>query len=191
MSLWQVPAVVVALLAWLSAPPSSLGDVARREAIRRQLVAPVARVYSNEDLPAPPVDAPPPVVAPPAGAAGDDAPDKPPAAPPADAARAVPPAPTGDTKHDEAWWRDRITSARAALSRDQQLAEALQSHINGLTNDWINRDDPAQKAQLFEQRQQAIDGLDRQNKLIETDNKGIQAILDDAKKNNVPNGWIR
>jgi hypothetical protein len=184
MSMWQTPAVVLFLLTWLSSPATTLGEVARRETIRRQLVAPAARVYTNQDLPAFAVaDTPQASVA----TASQD-PDKPPAAKPAEP---PPPAAEGDAKHDEAWWRTRITAARSAVTTDQLLAEALQSRINGLTADWINRDDPAQKAQLFEQRQRTIAELDRMKKTIDADQKAVQAILDDAKKNEVPAGWVR
>lgn len=183
MSMWQTPAVVLVLLTWLSSPATTLGDVARREALRRQLAAPAGRVYTNEDLPVF-LDAPQAA----ATAASQD-PGKPPAAKPAEAP--APPAADADAKHDEAWWRNRITTARKAVTTDRSLAEALQSHVNGLTADWINRDDPAQKAQLFEQRQRAIADLDRMKKTIESDQKAVQEILDDAKKNDVPAGWIR
>jgi hypothetical protein len=173
-------------LTWLASPATTLGEVARREAIRRQLAAPAARVYTNEDLPFFTVaDAPQAA----ATTASQD-PDKPPAAKPAEAP-APPAAAEADAKHDEAWWRNRITTARKAVTSDQLLAEALQSRINGLTADWINRDDPAQKAQLFEQRQSAIAELDRMKKTLEADQKAVQEILEDAKKNEVPAGWIR
>src|SRR5262249_37356857 len=160
-------------VAWLSTPPTSLADVARREQIRRQLAPAAARVYTNQDLPAAP-EVPPPAAAPPATA-------EPPSpetsgSKPAETAKPAAPAPESkpdskDVKHDEAWWRDRITKAREALAHDQLMAEALQSRINGLTSDWINRDDPAQKAQLFEQRQQALAELDRTKKKIDDDGK--------------------
>ena len=185
MSMWQTPAVVLVLLTWLSSPATTLGDVARREAIRRLAYRPQNwNDITNEDLPAF-LDAPQA-----AGTAASQDPGKPPAAKPAEAP-APPAAADADAKHDEAWWRNRITTARKAVTTDQSLAEALQSHVNGLTADWINRDDPAQKAQLFEQRQRAIADLDRMKKTIESDQKAVQEILDDAKKNDVPAGWIK
>jgi hypothetical protein len=185
MSIWQTPAVVLVLLTWLASPATTLSEVARRETIRRQLAAPAGRVYTNEDLPVFTVTEPPQAAA----ATASQDPDKPPAAKPGE-----PPPPAAaqpDAKHDEAWWRDRITAARKAVTTDQLLADAMQSRINGLTADWINRDDPAQKAQLFEQRQQAIAEQDRLKKQLEADRKAIQDVLDDAKKNDVPAGWIR
>ena len=186
MSMWQAPAVVLLLLTWFSSPATSLADVARREAIKRQLApAAPARVYTNDDLPVF-ADAPQAVSAAPAAQAQSA--DKPQAAKPQDA---QPPAADTDAKHDEAWWRKRVTSARETLASHQLLAEALQSRINGLTADWVNRDDPAQKAKLFEQRQSAIAELDRMKKTIEGDQKAIDGIVDEAKKADVPSGWIR
>jgi len=184
MSMCQTPAVVLVLLTWLSSPATTLGEVARREALRRQLLAPAGRVYTNDDLPAFAV-----ADRPQAAAAAPQDPEKPPAGKPAETA---PPASAeADASHDEAWWHDRITTARKAVTTHQLLADALQSRINGLTADWTNRDDPAQKAQLFEQRQLAIAELDRMKKAIEADHKAVEAVLDDAKKQGVPAGWIR
>jgi hypothetical protein len=188
MSMWEVPFVVVTFLAWFSAPPATLGDVSRREALRRQLTAPSAHVYTNADAPPPRTPAEPPAVV----VAAEEPPatvqPKPavvPPAPPADRATAA------AEKHGEAWWRDRIGKARAAVLSDREVAEALQSRINALTNDAINRDDPAQKAKLFQDRQKAIDELELQKKKIDADLRAIDEILEDAKKQDVPVGWIR
>src|SRR5579862_2411085 len=185
MSMWQLPAVVALLVAWLSTPPATLGEVARREAIRRDLIAAPAHVYTNQDLPAESTAAPPPApaaVTPPATPPDEELPQKP-ATTPAEAAASAQAPPSAAVRHDEAWWRDRITRARDAVVNDELLAEAVQSRINALTSDWINRDDPVQKAQLFEQRQKALEQLDAQNKKIEADKQAVQAVLDDAKQN--------
>jgi hypothetical protein len=180
MVMWKIPAVVVAFLSWWTAPPASLADAARREGLRRQALPHATRAYTNQDLPVapPPPDTPPDVAAgepPPetaAGAAGAKDKDK-------------------EEKHDEAWWRARMSAATSALARDQGLAEAMQSRINGLTTDWTNRDDPAQKAVLFEQRQRALAELDRLKLAIVADQDAIDGIREDARRQGVPPGWIR
>jgi len=186
MSMWQAPAVVLLLLTWLSSPPTSLADVAQREAMRRQLAAAPARVYTNDDLPVFAATAATQAAEAPAPQASDK-PQEAKAQTEQPAAKAT----DADAKHDEAWWRTRVTGARDTLASHQLLAEALQSRINGLTADWTNRDDPAQKARLFDQRQSALAELDRMKKTIESDNKAIDAMLDEAKKAGVPAGWIR
>src|SRR5262245_40003450 len=50
-SLWQAPAVVVALLTWLNATPTSLADAAQREALRRQITPKPTRQLTNFNLP--------------------------------------------------------------------------------------------------------------------------------------------
>jgi|KBSSwiStaDraftv2_1062776.scaffolds.fasta_scaffold27567_5 hypothetical protein len=180
MGLWQVPAVVLALLAWLQSPPTSLADAARREALRREAAGPSARRFTDADLPPaeiianrlpgvsmPPVTEtePPPVV-------------KPPPPPPVE-------------KHDEAWWSKRMADARTALARDRLLVDAMQNRVDALLTDWTNRDDPAQKAKLFEARQVALAELDRLKKDIVADTQAIEAIQEDARKQGVPAGWIR
>jgi len=180
-SLLQTPAVLAALVAWLSATPTGLADVARREALRRQLTAESEQVLTNQGLPA--------VVAPaavevPEGTLGvartppaeESAPDASPAAPA-----------TGD----EAWWRQRIMSARESLERNQVLADAMQSRINALQTDVVNRDDPAQREVLRQQLQRALDELDRLTKQIAADEQAIRDIQVEARRQRVPPGWLR
>ena len=107
MSLWQTPAIVVALLIWLNTPPASLADAARREALRRQLMPKATRVLTNEDVDR--VPARPLPTAPPAADVSSAVPT--PAAP--DAPRAP------EAARDEAWWRDRMVAARETLARDE------------------------------------------------------------------------
>lgn len=170
--MWQVPAVVLSLLTWLNVPSTSLADMARREAVRRQISGKPGRVYTVVGVP----DDTPPEVTPPVAS------EKIPA--PSASAKSEP-------AHDEAWWRDRMTTARDARERDQVLFEAVQSRINALSADFINRDDPAQKQQIASQRLRALEELDRLKKQIVADDKAIAAILEDARQKNIPPGWIR
>ena len=94
-------------------------------------------------------------------------------------------------KGDEQQWRDRVAQARDALARDQVLAESLQSRINALTTDMLNRDDPAYRTKLADDRQRVVSELARLQKQILADEKAITAIHDDARRKGVPPGWIR
>jgi hypothetical protein len=84
-----------------------------------------------------------------------------------------------------------MTSARTAVDNDQMTIDALQSQINALTADWINRDDPAQKAQLEQRRNKAVADLDRLKTQIDADKKAIDDITDEARRAGVPPGWLR
>jgi hypothetical protein len=181
MVLWQVPAVLLAVFTWLSASSPSLGEAARKEAIRRQMVGKAARVYTIKDLPTPPDN--PVVIEPPVeettkpaveGAAKPEAKDE-----------------KKEEKHDEKWWRARMTAAIEAADRDVTLIDAVQSRINALTTDFVNRDDPIQKARIFEDRQKALAELDRLKKQSEADQKAIDDIREEARRLGVPPGWIR
>ena len=93
--------------------------------------------------------------------------------------------------HDEAWWRARVATARAAADRDQWLVETVQSRLNGLTNEVASRDDPAERATLIEQRLRAVNELARLKKAVEVDRAIVDDIIEEARKQNVPPGWIR
>lgn len=169
----------------------SLADVARAEEARRKAVKGQAKVYTNETLrgadggepPAPPA-APAPAAATPAS----NSTAKPAATPPG----SKPAAPgTADTVKDEKYWRDRLTAVRAALARSQTFAEALQTQINGLYTEFVNMSDPAQRAVIEQKRLAAIAEQDRVKADIAKQTKAVADIEDEARRANVPAGWLR
>ena len=193
MRLVGVSCITAVLLVTTTAPAmaQALGDVAKQEAERRKTVGTPGKVYTNDSL----RSEPPPAAAP----AGPKS-----AAPPAAPAPAAPggqptageasgtttpaaePAPT-----TEDGWRTRITAARDALSRAQIFSEALQSRINALNTDFINRDDPAQRDAIAAERQKAMSELDRVKREIADHQKAITTIQDEARRAGVPAGWVR
>ena len=172
-----------------SAAGQALGDVAQREAARRKEVKAPGKVYTNDSLrgdttapPAPASSAPAasaPTTAPPATGAKDDA--------KAQAATAA----TTDTRKDEKYWKEQLTQARTNVDRAQAFAEALQSQINGLTADFTSRSDPAQRDQIFANRQKALAELDRVRKEIVDGQKAIADIQEEGRKAGVPAAWVR
>ncbi|HEX7780316.1 MAG TPA: hypothetical protein VF424_13810 [Vicinamibacterales bacterium] len=171
--LWQAPAIFV-VFTWLSMPPGTLGNAGRQEALRRSMMPNSIASLSLYE---------PPGITPPAGSAPLPAP-----------APLVTPSPgvvPEEPVRDEKWWRARAAAARAALDRDQTLADAMQSHINSLRNDVVNRDDPAQQALLRERLASALAELDRLKQQIEADRQAILDIEVDARRKGIPAGWIR
>ena len=174
-----------------------LADVARAEEARRKSVRAPSKTYTNDDLKGDnngaTVASPTPSSAAPASPV--------PAATPAQgakpAATAAKPDPAKDAaaqqepKKDEKYWRDRITAAQQAMARNKVLVDALQSRVNALNTDFVNTDDPAQRAVVEQNRKTALAELDRVKKDIDTRSKEITAIQDEARKANVPPGWLR
>ena len=170
----------------------SLADVARAEETRRKTVKGRAKVYTNETLRGADGGDPPAAPAPPpAGAAATPSASEP-AKSAAPAAGSKPPAPSApDTAKDEKYWRGRLTSARDALARSQTFAEALQTQINGLYTEFVNTSDPAQRAVIEQKRLAAIAEQDRVKADIAKQTKAIADIEDEARRANVPAGWLR
>jgi hypothetical protein len=186
MMFWQAPAVLLTLVAWMTSTPASFVEAAQKESLRRHLAGRSAHALTNQDL----SDAPAAVYMPPGQAQAATAdpltpppPPQPPAAGNGSAAQTPP--------RDEPWWRDRMAKTRASLERSRVLADALQSQINGLQTDVINRDDPAQRAQLQRQLQRALDEHDRLTQQIARDEQTIKDIQTEARRNGIPPGWIR
>ena len=190
---------VVAVLALMAAvapavAQSPLAEAARREAARREAVrATSIPVYTNEDLnrlPERPAPARPVPVSPTRvttiGPGGDTGGTRAAAAQGEGQA-----APAASARGTEEQWRARITAARANLSRARMFAEALQSRVNALSTDYVSRDDPAQRQQLFEDRQKAIEEMSRVQAEIAGFEKEIAGIEEEARRLNVPPGWLR
>jgi len=179
-------AVVLAFAAVAAAQSSStkpLADVAKAEEARRQQTKKPAKVITNSDL-RPDISkgvAPAPATAtatstPTNTSPGTATPDK-----PADA---------GPAK-DQAYWATRIKTARDQVQRTQIFMDSLQSRINALTTDFVNRDDPAQRAKIEGDRKAALAELERVKKELSDQQKAITAIEDEARRAGVPVGWLR
>jgi hypothetical protein len=181
-----VAGAVASLCLLADASAQSLGDVARQEQTRRQAVS-RGKVYTNENLPnvAPSSPLPSRAAQADAPAAGQAEP-----APPADAAPAGTADGDGDVKN-EAYWRERIAAERDALARAESFAEALQSRINALSTDFVNRDDPAQRNVIAGDRDKALAELERVRKEIQDHTRAIGEIQQEARRAGVPAGWVR
>ena len=167
------------------AAAQSLGEVARKEEERRKAVK-AGKVYTNDSLRPEPQPSSAPVQSTPAGSGGGSTP----AGGAAGSPGSTPAADTGGTKN-EAYWQKRLTEARDALQRAQSFAEALQSQINGLTTDFVNRDDPAQRAVIATNRDKALAELERVKKEIAAQTKAVSDIQDEGRRAGAPAGWLR
>jgi hypothetical protein len=163
----------------------SLVELARQEQARRKAIKVPAKVYTDKDARD--------TAQAPAPAGGKSSPSKPDATavPDARPPAGAPPANAEAGEHDEIWWKARMDQAREGLRRNEVFAEALQSQVNGLTTDFVNRDDPYQRAKVGEDRQKAIAELDRVKREIDQAKKVIADIEEEARRAGVPPGWIR
>ncbi len=84
-----------------------------------------------------------------------------------------------------------MKQAREDLRRNEVFAEALQTRVGALTNDFVGNIDPLHRIKIGEDRQKAIAELDRVKTEIENGKKAILEIEDEARKAGVPPGWLR
>jgi hypothetical protein len=186
--------VLSCVLAGTTVLSAQLGTVARKEAERRK-TAKQGKTYTNDNLPPVPAPASAPAAS---GAQSSDA-----SAPPPAAAAPAPAAPSSDAaapprvsadpaerKKEEAAWRDRIKAEREALDRAKTFADALQTKINSLNADFVNRDDPAQRQVIAADREKSLAELDRLKKEIADHTKAIAGIQEEARRAGVPAGWV-
>ncbi|HXG55633.1 MAG TPA: hypothetical protein VNJ03_09675 [Vicinamibacterales bacterium] len=158
----------------------TLGQLALKEQERRKALKAAGKVLSPQDLPKAPPPASPATSSTPATpvVAKDPAADQKAAAKPED-------------QKDEAWWRQRMAQVREELRRNEMFAEALQTRVNALTNDFASRDDPYQRARVAEDRQKAMAEFDRVRTDVELQKKKMTDIEDEARRAGVPPGWLR
>ena len=98
--------------------------------------------------------------------------------------------PQGEQK-DQAYWKNRMATAREELRRSEMFAEALQSRINALNKDFNSRDNPAQRSAIGADRTEALNELTRVKQDVERGRKQIIDIEEEARKAGVPPGWVR
>jgi hypothetical protein len=171
----------------------TLGDVARQEAERRKAVKSDGKVLTNKDVPRTPGTAAPPVAS---DAKPADATAKPAAGDAAAKDGASKDAAAKDDKSKtevkgQEYWSSRLKSLREQVERDQAYADAMQSRINALTADFVNRDDPAQRTVIANDRQKAVAELDRLKKSVVDGKKAVADFEEEARRAGVPPGWLR
>jgi hypothetical protein len=181
-----ISSVLLLAFAVSAVSAQGLAALAKKEEERRKTVK-SGKVYTNGDLRG--------ETAPPLSPAPTNASATAPTTTPAPTSQ-VPainvPAGKAETEvKDEAYWRTRVGNARSALERSRIFADALQSRINALSTDYINRDDPAQRAQLELERKRAVAELERVKKEMTDQTQAIIEIEDEARKAGVPPGWLR
>jgi hypothetical protein len=187
MRLFVVLAIAFSVVPAAVVSGQGLADVARAEAARRKNTKNPAKVYTNDtlrsDASAPRSSSDPQTPASPASS---------PAAAGASSDTQTPPvADVAATRKDEAYWKKRLTEARAALDRASTFGDALQSRINALNADFAARADPAQRAEIAASRQKALAELDRVRKEVQDGTKAIADIQEEGRKAGVPSGWLR
>jgi hypothetical protein len=185
-------AVGIVLLGGATTWAQSLADIAKKEEERRKTVKEPTKVYTNKDLRPVPPPAPPPATETAAESSDKATEAKEPSSDKDkkdEKAKDEGPA-AGSTKNPE-YWRKRVADLQAQLERDQTYLDAVQSRINALTTEFVNRDDPAQRAVIERERNRNLAELDRLRKAVETDRKAIADFQEEARRAGVPPGWLR
>ena len=167
----------------------SLADVARKEEERRKELKEPSKVISNKDLgaqPAAPRPQPPAADKPSEAskAAGKDAAAK-------DKDKDKDKKDPAEPPKDQAYWAGRMKALQVQLDRDKTYSDALQSRINALSADFVNRDDPAQRAVIERDRQKAVAELNRLKEALVADKKALDDLAEEARRAGVPPGWLR
>ena len=166
-----------------------LAEVAKKEQERRKTTKKATRVITNANLGANEVNLPPKGMPSFAGSSNATPSNTSPGSPTIPGGKAEPTDP--GAKKDQAYWQARITAAREELSRTSMFADSLQTKINSLRTDFVNRDNRVEREKIQQDLNSALSELERLKKEIETKQKAITAIEDEARRAGVPAGWLR
>lgn len=181
-----------------SAQAQSLAEIARKEAERRKTIQTPAKVYTDADLRRY-VTAPPPEPTQPADPAAAAVVGEKTAAKAAGAAAPASPEATGATAQQvelsvdlgEQYWRKLMSDARGALARSSSYLVALQERARGLMTQMATNEDPAVRSTAAATRKKVLEDIDRLKSDMVAQAEAIAKIEADARKANVPPGWIR
>ena len=163
--------------------PQTLADVAKAEEARRKSVKKTSKVYTNTAL-TPDITTPVPPSVPSSSPAGNATPAN--TTPGGTAA----PADKAAVK-DQAYWQGRIAQARTELGRTQMFADSLQTKINSLKTDFVNRDNRVEREKIEKELNTALAELERLKKEVADKQKAITAIQDEGRKAGAPAAWLR
>ena len=168
----------------------SLADLAKKEEERRKEMKGPTKVITNKDL-APVPNAPADGAAVPATPASGGAAKDAKGAKDAKDAKDEKDAKANEPGKDKAYWAGRLKGLQETLDRDQTYADALQSRINALTTDFVNRADPAQRSVIERDRQRSLAELAKLKEQTQKDKKALADLDEEARRAGVPPGWLR
>jgi hypothetical protein len=184
--------VLLTIVTGLAVPSTvsaqSLAAVAAAEASRRKLQKASAKVYTNDTL---------------AGVqeAGVSAAPSPADADTTLAAKSTATSSTTaggtattepvDEKKTEAYWKGRVIAIQQTLARNQVLMQAMQSRINALNAEALGADDPGRHAAAQTNLTTAVTELERLKQETDKLNKDLIALQEEARRANIPPGWLR
>lgn len=182
--LWPVVALVSVCLLGAAevATSQSLAEAARREEARRKAVRKPAKVYTNTSLRSVPGE----VIPTPPGPVSER---EPPSA--AEAASGQPPASAIDPTRTQEYWQKRMADAVQERDNNALMVDALESRVYGLWAEFTARDNPLERAVIASNRQKALDELERRKTLQVSLVKAISDLEDEARRANIPPGWLR
>ena len=166
-----------------------LAEVAKKEEARRKTTKKATRVITNANLGADEVNLPPRGMPSFAGSSNATPSNTSPGSPTIPGGKAEPIDPAA--KKDQAFWQGRMAAARETLNRTNMFADSLQTKINSLRTDFVNRDNRVEREKIQQDLNTALAELERLKKEMDKHQKAITAIEDEARRAGVPAGWLR
>lgn len=88
-------------------------------------------------------------------------------------------------------WRERAAALRLAIVTDAVTERDLESRVARLQREATSRDDPAQRAMLIDELARARQDLARAREKSRADAAAESAMREEARRADVPPGWLR
>ena len=89
------------------------------------------------------------------------------------------------------YWRKLISDARATLARSSSYLVALRERSRALATQFYTLEDPVARNAAAAQRKTVLQDIEHLKQDMVTQEEAIAKIEADARKANIPPGWIR
>jgi hypothetical protein len=94
-------------------------------------------------------------------------------------------------KKDEAYWKGQMRDRQAALDADTNQVAALQVRVDALTADLERGSSIPDRINISREREKTATELARVKAVVLTDKRAITTLEEEARRANVPPGWLR
>jgi hypothetical protein len=84
-----------------------------------------------------------------------------------------------------------VTALQQSLARNKILMQAMQSRINALNAEALAADDPGRHAAAQANLTTAVNELERLKQESDKQDKDLLALQEEARRANIPPGWLR
>jgi hypothetical protein len=86
---------------------------------------------------------------------------------------------------------DRASAIQETLLAPEAVARRAETQVSGLNAEYLSMDDPGHRGLLETRLQRATESSSASSRIIEKQTKAAADLQEEARKSNIPAGWVR